>query len=286
MARPLRIEFAGGLYHVISRGNARQDIYADDDDRVSFLMVLEKACKRFEWYCHAYCLMGNHYHLLIETGTPSLSRGMKLINGIYTQTYNCRHIRTGHLFQGRYKAILVEKESYLLELARYIVLNPVRARLIKSAMEWKWSSYRATAGFTGNDSYLTTDWILSCFSDKKKQAQERYRKFVQEGKIQPFPWEVLKNQIYLGGDDFVEEMQCKLDPDQSLKDIPRKQTLAPPKPIKYFQQKYGGRKLAMAKAYLSGHFTLEEVGEAFEVSYATVSRAVKQYENRVVKCKA
>jgi len=98
MARPLRIEFSGGLYHVISRGNARQDIYADDDDRASFLMVLEKACNRFEWYCHAYCLMGNHYHLLIETGTPSLSKGMKLINGIYTQTYNRRHKRTGHLF--------------------------------------------------------------------------------------------------------------------------------------------------------------------------------------------
>ena len=113
MARPLRIEFAGGLYHVTSRGNAREDIYVDDDDRIAFLELLHKACNRYDWYCHAYCLMSNHYHLLIETGTSSLSKGMKYINGTYTQGYNRTHKRVGHVFQGRYKAILVEKDSYL-----------------------------------------------------------------------------------------------------------------------------------------------------------------------------
>ena len=280
MARPLRIEFVGGLYHVTSRGNARQDIYVDNHDRATFLNRVDKTRTRYDWYVHAYCLMSNHYHLLIETGTPTLSKGMKLLNGVYTQSFNRRHRRVGHLFQGRYKAILVDKESYLLELARYIVLNPVRARMIRSATDWKWSSYRATAGLADKEPLLTTDWILSCFSDRKKQAQERYRSFVQAGMNQPSPWESLKNQIYLGDDGFVEAIQCKLDPQQSLDDIPRIQKLSPPKPIEYFKQKYSDPKRAMAMAYLSKHYTLEAVGTAFGVSYATVSRAVKSHEQQ------
>lgn len=280
MARPLRIEFAGGLYHVTSRGNARQDIYADNHDRATFLNLIDRTRSRYDWYVHAYCLMSNHYHLLLETGTPTLSKGMKLLNGVYTQAFNHRHRRVGHLFQGRYKAILVDKESYLLELARYIVLNPVRARLVRSAADWKWSSYRATAGLADKTAVLTTDWILSCFSDKKTQAQEQYRNFVQARANHPSPWAKLKNQIYLGEDEFVEAVQCKLDPEQSLDDIPRKQKLAPPKSIEYFKRKYRDPKQAMAMAYLSQHYTLEAVGKVFCVSYATVSRAVKVYEKR------
>ena len=285
MARPLRIEFAGALYHVTARGNARQNIYSDDVDRQAFLELIDKVRIRYDWYLHAYCLMSNHYHLLVETGSPTLSRGMKLLNGSYTQTFNRRHRRVGHLFQGRFRGILVQKESYLLELSRYIVLNPVRARMVRQAVDWKWSSYRATAGLAERESWLTTDWILSCFSEKRKQAQERYRNFVQAGKNQPSPWEKLKNQIYLGDDDFVEDMQCKLDPEQSLDDIPRKQKQAPPRPISDYKRLYGNGKEAMARAYLSGHFTLQEIGEEFGVSYVTVSRAVKRHE-QTVKCKA
>jgi REP-associated tyrosine transposase len=281
MARPLRIEFVGGLYHITARGNAREDIYVNDEDREMFLNLLDKACERYDWYCHAYCLMSNHYHLLIETGTPNLSKGMKYINGSYTQSYNRKHRRVGHVFQGRYKAIIVEKDSYLLELARYIVLNPVRARMIRTAKQWQWSSYRATAGYKDVPSYLTTDWLLSCFAVKKKLSQERYRKFVQAGKNQPSPWESLKNQIYLGSDAFIDDVQCKLDPEQSLQDIPRKQKQAAIKPLAYFEKRDGNRKVAMAKAYLSGHYTLSNVGEYFDVSYATVSRAVKSYEGGV-----
>jgi len=280
MARPLRIEFAGGLYHITSRGNAQQDIYTDNHDRAAFLELIDKTRARFVWQVHAYCLMGNHYHLLIETGTPTLARGMKLLNGCYTQFFNRKHRRVGHLFQGRYKAILVDKESYLLELARYIVLNPVRAGMVRTAAQWEWSSYRSTAGLAERSPLLTTDWILSCFADKRNQAQERYRRFVQAGKNQPSPWEQLKNQIYLGDDKFVQAMQSKLDPDQSLNDIPRKQKLAPPKPIEYFARNFSDRSEAMARAYLSQHYTLEEVGKAFGVSYATVSRAVKRHEKK------
>src|SRR3972149_660628 len=151
MARPLRIEFAGALYHVTSRGNAQANIFGDDDDREQLLSLLFNTVTRYDWYCHAYCLMDNHYHLLIETGTPSLSRGMKLLNGTYTQYFNRQHRRVGHVFQGRFKAILIQKESYLLELARYIVLNPVRAQMVRSAKEWRWSSYRATGGYGENN---------------------------------------------------------------------------------------------------------------------------------------
>jgi putative transposase len=119
MARPLRIEFPGGLYHVTSRGDRREEIYLDDADRTNWLALFGHVCKRFNWVCHAYCLMDNHYHIVVETAEGNLSRGMRQLNGVYTQTFNRAHNRVGHVYQGRYKAILVEKESYLLELTRY-----------------------------------------------------------------------------------------------------------------------------------------------------------------------
>lgn len=285
MARPLRIEFAGALYHITSRGNACEDIYKDDSDRDCFLELLHKTNIRHGWICHAYCLMPNHYHLLIETSRPTLSKGMKYLNGSYTQRYNYHHQRVGHVFQGRYKSILIEKESYLQELSRYIVLNPVRARMVHSAVDWPWSSYRATAGYTSPGDYLSTDWILSGFGKRKKTACERYRTFVQQGLNQPSPWESLKNQIYLGSDQFVDDVLSRLDPKQSLLDIPKIQKLSPTKSLEYYQNRYRDNTEAMAKAYLSGHYTLVEVGLQFSVSYATVSRAVKSYESSV-NCKA
>ena len=203
---------------------------------------------------------------------------MKYLNGSYTQYFNQTHRRVGHLYQGRFKSILVQKESYLLELARYIVLNPVRARMVRSAKDWKWSSYRSTAGLTTPDTYLTTDWLLSLFSKNKQVSHQKYREFVQDGKNQPSPWEELKNQIFIGTDEFVEDMQCKIDPKQSLIDIPRKQKQSLAKPLKYYENNNSDPKKAMAKAYLSGHYTLTEVGAWFGCSYATVSRAVKANE--------
>ena len=278
MARPLRIEFAGALYHVTARGNARSAIYTHNEERIKYLELLANACKRFDWYCHAYCQMTNHYHLLIETNAPTLSKGMKYLNGTYTQYFNRRNKRVGHLFQGRYKAILVQKENYLLELSRYIVLNPVRAHMVCQAVDWPWSSFRTTAGYSQDHPFLTTDWVLSAFAKTRKEAQLCYRRFVQEGKNHPSPWESLKNQIYLGSDQFVEDMQCKINPKQSLEDIPGKHKRSPPQPLSYYEKRYKHRSAAMAYAYLSGHYTLVEVGKWFGVSYATVSRAVKTIE--------
>ncbi|RUM94947.1 MAG: addiction module toxin RelE [Thiothrix sp.] len=280
MARPLRIEFSGALYHLTARGNAQQSIFIHDDDRANFLQLIENVCNRHHWHCHAYCLMSNHYHLLIETQQPTLSKGMKHLNGVYTQSFNRRHKRVGHVFQGRFKGILVESDAYLLELARYIVLNPVRAQMVRAAKDWPWSSYRATAGIGGAHPCLTVDWVLAGFGKQKKRAQMAYRAFVKEGRGQPSPWGQLKNQIYLGSDQFVEDMLCKLDPDQSLQDIPKPQKQSPPKPLSYYEGKHSVQKRAMAEAYCSGHYTLQQVGEHFGVSYATVSRAVRALERR------
>ena len=137
MARPLRIEYPGAVYHIINRGNARKDIYLDDEDRQDFLGLLVKVVKRFNWLCHGFCLMDNHYHLLIKTIDANLSQGMRQLNGEYTQRFNKRHNAIGHIFHGRYKSLLVAKDEYLLQLSRYIILNPVRAGRVKRPGQWK-----------------------------------------------------------------------------------------------------------------------------------------------------
>ena len=133
MARPLRLEFSGALYHITSRGDRREDIFYNNSDRTLFLEILAHTCQRYNWLCHSYCLMSNHYHLIVETLDGNLSKGMRQLNGVYTQQINKKHTKTGHLFQGRYKAILVDKECYLLEVSRYVVLNPVLSQKLKKS---------------------------------------------------------------------------------------------------------------------------------------------------------
>ena len=136
MARPLRIEYPGAVYHVTGRGNERKAIFREDQDRKAFLDTLHAVTLRYHWLCHAYCLMNNHYHLVIETPDGNLSLGMRQLNGVYTQGFNRRHKRAGHLFQGRFKAVVVQKESHLLETCRYVVLNPVRGRRVDRPDRW------------------------------------------------------------------------------------------------------------------------------------------------------
>lgn len=170
MARPLRLEFAGALYHVTSRGDHRGQIYRDDTDRAFWMQVLAEVCARFQFVVHSFCQMGNHYHLLLETEHANLSDGMRQLNGIYSQYFNRRHDMVGHVFQGRYKAILVQKESYLLELARYIVLNPVRANIVALPEDWSWSSYRLMIGTAPPPSWLSAQWILEKFNASQPEA--------------------------------------------------------------------------------------------------------------------
>jgi len=205
MARPLRLEFPGALYHVTSRGNARRKIYLDRADRRAFLDLLGKEIYQQGWLCYAYCLMDDHYHLLLETPEPNLVAGMRRLNGVYTQAFNRRHRRVGHLFQGRYKAILVDKENYLLELCRYIVLNPVRAKAVKAPEQWSWSSYAATVGDVHAPLWLAVKEVRALFS-----TRESYRRFVAEGMGRASPWTRLRGQIYLGGEEFLKRLQRRL----------------------------------------------------------------------------
>jgi REP-associated tyrosine transposase len=274
MARPLRIEFPGAVYHVTSRGNARQVIGMDERDRTLFLTLLAHVIDRFGWLCHAYCLMDNHYHLLVETPQPNLSRGMRQLNGRYTQTFNRHHRRVGHLFQSRFTAILVEKESHLLELCRYVILNPVRAKLVTHPRFWAWSSYRATAGEGTGPVWLSSEWILGQFGKRHREAQLRYREFVAEGREAPRPWEQLQGQIYLGSEDFIAQHQ----PDRVIREIPRRQTQAKRPSLKELFQRRGAEARLIAVAYQQYGYRLHEIAHHLDVHYATVSRRLKQAE--------
>lgn len=276
MARPLRIELAGGIYHVTSRGDRREDIYADEADRQAWLGVLAQVCERFNWGCHAWCQMGSHYHLVLETVEGNLAQGMRQLNGVYTQHVNRRHRRVGHVFQGRYKAILVEKESYLLELARYVVLNPVRAGMVADAAQWRWSSYGAMLGTEPAAPWLQTDWLLGQFGRQRTQAQARYRDFVRAGVGLPSLWNALRGQIYLGSDAFVSRMQALVE--DEIPEIPRAQRRPLALPLADYATRHADLRAAMAAAYASGDYTMDAIARGFGVHYATVSRAVRRQE--------
>lgn len=223
MARPLRLQFPGAVYHVTARGNARQPIFLDDRDRHRFVDLLAEEVEQQRWLLYAWCLMDNHYHLLFETPEPNLVAGMRRLNQVYTQGFNRRHNRVGHVLQGRYKCIVVEKQSYLLELTRYVVLNPVRAGAVAMAEQWPWSSYRATAGISAVPQWLQADWVLANFGADRDGARAAYRQFVAAGVEAESPWESLRGQIWLGGEGFRERMG-RMVAEQDLTAVPRAQT--------------------------------------------------------------
>jgi len=247
----------------------------DEEDRSLFLGVIFEVVRDFNWLIHAYCLMDNHYHFLIETLDGNLSKGMRQLNGVYTQRFNRRHGRVGHVFQGRYKAIIVEKDAYLLALARYIVLNPVRTRMADHPDGWLWSSYRATAGLCARPIWLSTGWLLDVFATHRVEAMKRYCEFVAEGKSQCTPWKKLKNQIYLGSDSFVKNIQSKVSANAQLEEVPLAQKHPLPKPLAQIAAMLP-RDTAIAQAYASGGYGLKEIGDHFGLHYSRISRIVKQ----------
>src|SRR6056297_1252298 len=206
MARPLRIEFEGALYHVMARGNARDDIFLDDNDREGFIDNLGRVCARFDWRVWAWCLMDNHYHLLIETLRPTLSKGMREVNGVYTQRFNRRHGRVGHVLQGRYKAVLVQKDTHLLELSRYVVLNPVKAGITENAVDWQWSSFRAVMGKTAIPDWLAVTETLQMFHAQHGPARRAFARFVADGVDADDPYEQMPRAGFLGEEPFIEKV--------------------------------------------------------------------------------
>jgi len=280
MTRPLRIEFAGAVYHLTSRGNAQQAIFLNEKDFADFLSVLCQVVKRYHFLLHAYCLMNNHYHLLIETPYGNLSRGMRQLNGLYTQRFNQRHKRVGHLLQGRYKAILVDKDHYLLTLCRYVVLNPVRAKIVKDPGDWKWSTYRATTGDDQGIPCLTTDWLLSQFGQERKAASSRYQAFVRSGIKAASPLKAIKGQLFLGQENFIDEIKHLMRGKEKLKEITREQRYLTRPPLnEIFKPKDKKSKdQVMYEAHLHYGYTLKAIAEYIGVHYTTVSRAIKKIE--------
>ena len=279
MARPLRLEFVGALYHVTSRGDRREDIYVDDADRHDWLTVLALVCERFNWVVHAYCQMTNHYHLLVETVDGNLSRGMRQLNGLYTQRFNRRHKQVGHLFQGRYKAILVQKEAHLLELSRYVVLNPVRARMVDSPGDWPWSSYCACVQDQFAPAWLDTDWLLGQFGAQRRLARLEFAKFVGQGKGLASPLLATKHQLLLGDAPFIERHRAALKP-EALREVSIAHRRSVALPLQAFQDQHANRNDAMAQAYRSGAYTMADIAQFFKVHYMTVSRAVRAFEKQ------
>jgi putative transposase len=278
MARPLRVHFPGALYHITSRGDGREAIYRSDVDREDHLALLGETCERFNWQCLAYCQMGNHYHLLIQTPDANLAAGMRHLNGVYTQRFNRRHGRCGHVFQGRYNAILVESDSYLLEVSRYVVLNPVRAGLIARAEEWRWSSYRATANAASAPRWLDVQRLLAVFSADRKAATRMYERFVEDGQTRPSPWADLKAQIFLGSDDFVSTVQ-RLGASASC-EIPRRQRRPLAQSLIAYEDASVDRDEAIVKAWESGGYTMKQIGEHFHIHYSRVSRIVARAKSK------
>ncbi|HCX33555.1 MAG TPA: addiction module toxin RelE [Rhodocyclaceae bacterium] len=275
MSRPLRIEFPGALYHVTSRGDRREDIFEDDEDRSAFLSILGQVAQRFNWVCCAYCLMGNHYHLLVRTPDGNLSRGMRQLNGVYTQASNRRHDRAGHLFQGRYKAILVEADAYLLELSRYIVLNPVRAGMVKKPADWRWSSYRASIGLEAPPAWLAADVVLEQFAKRRSLARERYAGFVAEGIDAPSPWSGVRGQLYLGDEGFVRRVQARRPSGEGDVQIPLAQRRPPAPSLVQIASRIHDRDAAIRAAHATGAYSYQSIAAHFGIHFTTVGRIVR-----------
>ena len=298
MARPLRIEFPGAVYHVTSRGDRREAIFEDDDDRHTFLAVIAQAAERFDAAILAYCLMDNHYHLVIQTRRGNLSRFMQQLNGVYTQTYNRRHRKVGHLFQGRFKGILVDENAYLLEVCRYVDLNPVRARTVRDPANWRWSSYQAHIGaHMGNATppvWLDTPSVHAYLLGRaaatpadRRRAGSRYAALVAAGKGVKLWDEALAQQIYLGDAEFIERMQALMEKDTgSAKGNPRAQRAAQAKPIDYYLQRSKDRDAGIREAVLKGQHSMTEVGKALGLTVSRISRIVKAGHENVARGKA
>jgi putative transposase len=288
MARPLRIEFAGAFYHVTARGNERKDIFKSNRDRSQFLSYLESATERYDAVIHSYCLMTNHYHLLLETPSGNLSQIMRHINGAYTTYFNTKRKRSGHLFQGRYKGIVVEADEYAKELSRYIHLNPVRAGMVRSPGEYRWSSYRGYIGKDKAAGWLCRDLVLGYSGKKISESQREYRDYVEAALGQDChnPLREVVGSVILGSVGFVETIRdTYLKNRTSERDLPSLRALqrgVSSEGIEQAVERVFGSDPALArkvKLYVYHTCTAEslrEIGNRFGISESGVSVASRR----------
>ena len=280
MARPLRLVVPGGVYHVMSRGNERQDIFLDDADRRRFLITLGFVTERMNVLCHSYCLMGNHYHLLLETPDGNISLVIRQLNGVYAQAFNRRHDRVGHLFQGRFASKLVEKDTYLLVVSRYVVRNPVRAGLVERPADWKWSSYRAHAGQIEPPTFLCVDWLLTHFdATDRRKAQETYSKFVHES---PDDSAMFQDAgPILGSDNFVARFREVLADAAPLKEIPRLQRFTARRTLQEIFTECADLRIRNARireAHVDHGYTMTAIAKHLGLHLMTISRVISSVE--------
>jgi len=287
MARPLRIQFPGAVYHVTARGNERKTLFADDADCRRFLVTLGQAVERHHVLCHAYCLLGNHYHLLLETPEGNLSRAMHHLNNVYAQRFNRRHSRVGHLFQGRFGAQLVEKQTYLLAVCRYIARNPVRSGLVAKPEQWRWNSYRVTIGLSPPCSFLTTEWVLRQFhSGSRHEAVRRFREFVEAERAGDDEVdENSRRSPILGSEEFISRFRDDLRAAASDREFPREQRFAARPSLNELLPAFrdlNERNAAIRKACLDHGYTMAEVAAHLGLHYITIHRAMKR---SMLECK-
>ena len=292
MARALRIEYPGAFYHVMSRGNEQRDIFKSPKDRERFLSYLESATMRYGAVIHVWCLMSNHYHLLVETPSGNLSQIMRHINGAYTTYFNIKHQRAGHLFQGRYKALLVEADAYAAQLSHYIHLNPVRGGVVTLPVDYPWSSYRCYIGLSPSPDWLTTDLVLGYFGGKTPESKFRYRKFV-EGPLcsgEENPLQAAVASTILGSPEFIRDVVGKkLAEKQDERNVPaaKKLALLPSLDaiIAKLEAEFGCDKhLRVISIYCCIKYSgakLKEIGDRFGISDAAVSQTNRRL---VLKC--
>lgn len=278
MSRPLRLEFAGAVYHVTSRGDRRESIFEDDVDREALLAVVAQGLARFAATMFAYCLMGNHYHFVVQTQQPNLSRLMRHINGVYTQICNRRHRKVGHLFQGRFKAIVVDRDAYFLEVCRYVDLNPLRANLVKHPGDWPWSSYRAHTGADAAPAWLDSRALHRQLAPRapRRDGPARYAAFVAQGKGVALWDTALQGQIYLGGDAFVQRMQALAGPADDS-EVPRRQRPHVQRSVDGYLQQHE-RDQAIVLAYREGGHTQTAIARATTLSVSRISRLIARDE--------
>ncbi len=295
MARPLRLQFPGATYHVFSRGNNRSTIYLTDRDRLRFIDLLGRLKEKFAVKIYAYCLMPNHFHLLLETPLANLSKAVQYLNSTYTAFFNHTHGCTGHVFQGRFKSLLVEKDSYLLELTRYIHLNPVADEIAKFPGKYRWSSYRSYLRLEQKQDWLVTEEVLNRFSSTHKTAIQGYRDFVEDGlpeKLADNPLSDVWHQCVLGTDRFIESIKLGIhDPGPEVSRRKSLQAYDADRLIGLIRQ----RRLArVSKTQLLIYFlrrytdlTLREINDRFGGGhYSRVSQAAKRFEEKLKKSSA
>lgn len=291
MARPLRIEFPGAVYHVTSRGDRREPIFEGDADRKALLGVIAQAMNRFDAQMLAYCLMGNHYHFVLHTRQANLSLLMRHINGVYTQNFNRRHGKVGHLFQGRFKAILVDRDAYLLEVCRYVDLNPVRAQMVAAPADWPWSSYLAHVDEAMPPPWLDTAGLHGHLLGReaksaadRRRAAARYASLVAAGRDTALWGEALRQQIFLGDDDFVARMLALAEPSRTQAvDVPRTQRTQQRRVERSLDQwlkECPTREQALWSAYTRSGLRMTEMARLLGLSVSRVSRLIGAEETR------